>query len=315
MFCGNERRARFVSSAGFDGIDSVDLQKNIPILRFGVSGENDRMKTTLTKSVVAFLLLFPAAALMCSQETSGAKTGSEEKILAVVLGKKVTAAEKDRLNGLIFSSLLERFEKEHGIALTDEDLDAFVAGSERTQRRLAIEREAERLKLIEALKSSSLSEKERAAKEEHLKNLEIICKANPGRTYQTPEAEERERRGTRSVGRMFVRNWKINQALHAKYGGRVIFQQAGPEPLDAYRKFFEEQEKAGAFQIHDEAAAKSFWNYFVNESMPIFISEEEGGKMMETPWWLMDKAADQAACPKRDPAIAANRLGACCNSG
>lgn len=248
------------------------------------------MKTTFTKFLATCLFLSAAASLTFSQEGAAAKPDSDQQGLAVVLGKKVIAADKDKLNGLIFSSLLEQFEEENSIVLTDEDLDAFVAGSERTQKRLEGERETDRLRLIEELKSGSLSEKERKAKEEYLKNLEYIRKANHKRAYQTPEAEERDRRGTRSMGRMFVRNWKINRALHAKYGGRVIFQQAGPEPLDAYRKFLKEKEKAGAFEIHDEAAAKSFWNYFTNESMHVFISEEEGKKMVNTPWWLMDKA-------------------------
>lgn len=251
------------------------------------------MKTIFTTVIAAWAFVCAAAGLVFSQPSPAAATASDgKKALAVVLGKKVAAADRDKLNGLIFSSLLERFEKENQIAPTDEDLDAFVIGSERMQKRLAIEREADRVKLIGELKSASLSEKDRKAKEEHLKNLEIIRKANPEPTYQTPEAEEREIRGKRSMGRLFVRNWKINQALHTKYGGRVIFQQAGPEPLDPYRKFLKEQEKAGAFKIFDEAAAKSFWNYFVNESMHVFVSDEEGRKMMNTPWWLMDKAAE-----------------------
>ena len=32
-----------------------------------------------------------------------------------------------------------------------------------------------------------------------------------------------------------IRQWKINKALYDQYGGRIIYQQLGPEPLDAYR--------------------------------------------------------------------------------
>ena len=46
-----------------------------------------------------------------------------------------------------------------------------------------------------------------------------------------------------------IRQWKSNRQLYREYGGRVIFQQFGPEPLDAYRRFLEEQQNAGAFEV------------------------------------------------------------------
>lgn len=268
------------------------IRRTKTILRLWAGGENGRMKTTFPKPVAFPLILLITAQLAFSQQDPAGNPDSSRKVLAVVLGTEVAASEDDKLSGIIFSRLLERFATENNVSPTDEDLDAFVIGSEKAQKRIAIEREADRLKLIEELKSPTLSGKERKAKEEYLKNLEIIRKAQPKPGYQAPEEVERERQAMRGMGRIFVRRWKINRALHAKYGGRVIFQQAGPEPLDAYRKFLKEQEKAGAFKIYDEAAAKAFWNYFVNESMHVFVSEEDGRKMMNTPWWLMEKPAN-----------------------
>ena len=45
----------------------------------------------------------------------------------------------------------------------------------------------------------------------------------------------------RKMGFAMIRQWKINKALYKTYGGRIIYQQLGPEPLDAYRQYFEER--------------------------------------------------------------------------
>jgi hypothetical protein len=56
----------------------------------------------------------------------------------------------------------------------------------------------------------------------------------------------------RDMGRSMIRQWKLNKALHHQYGGRIIYQQLGPEPLDAYRQYLEERRDAGDFKIHQQ---------------------------------------------------------------
>ena len=75
--------------------------------------------------------------------------------------------------------------------------------------------------------------------------------------------------------------------MYEKYGGRVIFQQAGPEPVDAYRDFLKEKERQKAFQIYDPKLNEAFWDYFVNGGHT-FYSKEEGEKSMKNPWWEME---------------------------
>jgi hypothetical protein len=69
----------------------------------------------------------------------------------------------------------------------------------------------------------------------------------------------------------------------------VIFQQAGVEPLDAYRDFLREQEKIGAFRILDRRYEASFWRYFTNDDMHTFYAKDEGAKFINTPWWMMEQ--------------------------
>ena len=83
--------------------------------------------------------------------------------------------------------------------------------------------------------------------------------------------------------------WKIDKILFDKFGGRVIFQQAGAEPVDAYRDFLKEQEEQKKFTIHDKNLKKVFWSYFNNETMHDYYSTEVGNEIMSKPIWEHSK--------------------------
>jgi hypothetical protein len=89
----------------------------------------------------------------------------------------------------------------------------------------------------------------------------------------------------KSIAEESVRNWKFNQSLYKKYGGRVAFQQAGPEPLDAYRRFLEEHEKRGTFTIFDPNLRQLFWDYFVNDRHHTFYPQEIAERIFDQPSW------------------------------
>jgi hypothetical protein len=91
----------------------------------------------------------------------------------------------------------------------------------------------------------------------------------------------------REIGAAFIRQWKINKALHEQYGGRIIFQQTGPEPLDAYRKFLEEAQARGDFEILDGGLEEAFWKYYRDDSIHSFFapgSKEEAQAFATPPW-------------------------------
>jgi len=233
---------------------------------------------------------------LCSAQTNQPVEGPTDKaVIAVVLGKEVTVQEKDKLNGLIFSGLLENFAKENKIEPTAAELDTFTLKLEEKIKQSQIKREQDREKLVTELQSSSLSDRERTQKESELQTIERILKSNREMKEESKEMEEQMRLHKRQIAQRFVRTWKINQALFAKYGGRVIFQQGGPEPLDAYRDFLREQERKGAFQILDKQYEPAFWRYFTNEAMHTFYSKEDGARNITTPWWLMETAPEAPA--------------------
>ena len=90
------------------------------------------------------------------------------------------------------------------------------------------------------------------------------------------------------VAEAFIRQWKINRALYGQYGGRIGYQQGGPEPLDAYRRFLQEQRAQGAFEILDKDLEAGFWHYYLTDSIHAFYpsGSNEESSAFETPWWL-----------------------------
>jgi hypothetical protein len=91
----------------------------------------------------------------------------------------------------------------------------------------------------------------------------------------------------RDMARGIVRQWKLNKALYEQYGGRIIRQQLGPEPLDAYRQFLRRRQADGGFAIRDQAMEESFWRYFTDDSIHDFMapgSADEVRAFTIPPW-------------------------------
>lgn len=217
---------------------------------------------------------------------------ADKDTIAIVFGKKINIKDKDKVNGLIFGALLEQYAKENKIEPTEAELDAFVQKTEEMKKQQQVKFEKDREKLVEELKFKSLTEQERKDKTSYLQTLENILKTSKEVEEWSREMEDQMRVMRRNMAQHFVKTWKINKSLYEKYGGRIIFQQAGVEPLDAYREFLKEQEKKGAFQILNKDYEASFWRYFTNDAMHNFYSKDDGAKLMETPWWLMEKPID-----------------------
>jgi hypothetical protein len=88
-------------------------------------------------------------------------------------------------------------------------------------------------------------------------------------------------------GHALIRQWKLDRALYRQYGGRIIAQQLGPEPLDAYRQYLQERQAAGDFVIHRKALEGAFWRYFTDETMHSFYEPGSAAEAQafETPPW------------------------------
>ena len=255
--------------------------------------ESNRVKpvTYIHRSFWALLLaavLFPAT--IVAQQAAEKKPPAEDpnKVIARVLGQKILAKDKDRMNGLIVGALMQKFVKDNKITVTEDEINTFVQRTAVLEKQQTAQMEEKQKQLREELKDSNLPEAQRKQKKKFLETIEQVLKATREVKERQKGKEDRVRAMKQRMAKDFVRHWKTNKALFAKYGGRVIFQQAGPEPVDAYRQFLEEQEQAGAFQILDPALKDPFWRYFTNDAMHNFYPKGEGEKFINTPWWTMD---------------------------
>lgn len=115
----------------------------------------------------------------------------------------------------------------------------------------------------------------------YLRDLRATLKINPA----TESSEDRAARQQSAAA--FILQWKINQTLHRQYGGRIIYQQGGAEPFDAYRKFLDECNARSDFTISDPALEDAFWRYYLNETPHSFYkpgSREEAQVFAAPPW-------------------------------
>lgn len=171
----------------------------------------------------------------------------ELPLAATVLGEEVRSGAPEEMQEIVLTRLFDRYAEEQGIEGTDAEIDAFV---------------------------------------EHMRRG-MYAEGLTAEDELSPEEAAQAERMRRDMGRSVIRQWKLNRALYRHYGGRIIYQQLGPEPLDAYRRYLEERQAAGDFVIHEHAFKDKFWRYFTEESIHDFYepgSEEEVRAFATPPW-------------------------------
>jgi len=164
-----------------------------------------------------------------------------------VLGTVVRTADAEELRYVILQRLTDRYAQAQGIVVTQVERDDYVA------HMLAALRNDPNTR--EALGAGDDTDEDRAAREE--------------------------------IAGASILQWKISRALYQQYGGRIVFQQGGPEPLDAYRTFLEECQARGDFQIASPALEAEFWRYYRTDAIHSFYpsgSPEEARALVAPPW-------------------------------
>lgn len=194
------------------------------------------------------------------------------------------------LKRLIWEEVIRQLLKGFELEPTQAEVDSFSSAFISMQDNRLDELEAERAEVRDTLSRDDLSADRRARLEERLAAIdeEISSEqADRVRSAAVPGNEEAQRQAVDSVARMTVRNWKVNKALYEKYGGRVIFQQAGNDPIDAYRTLIEELDENRVVEILDPSFPDPFARlraYFGLRHH--YMSKEEADQYFDQPWWL-----------------------------
>ncbi len=167
--------------------------------------------------------------------------------VAKVLSERVVTSDYDEARQIILTKLFESYAVAHSISAKPDEIDAYVENMKRGMTRRGLTAE---------------------------ENL-------------TPEELGQVDAMRRRMGEAIIRQWKINRSLHKQYGGRIIYQQLGPEPLDAYRRFLEQSQADGAFIIYDKTLSEKFWRYFEDDAIHDFIppgSDDAATAFSVPPW-------------------------------
>jgi hypothetical protein len=129
--------------------------------------------------------------------------------------------------------------------------------------------------------------------ERYLKQMDQTLKNDLGDRYTDPSTlspeEQQEALSMRQrMANALIRGWKINRSLYEKYGGRVVYQQMGLEPLDAYRQFLEDAQSMGRFSIREAELEAAFWSVFSDEQRHDFMPEDSARQAFDKPIWEQD---------------------------
>jgi hypothetical protein len=237
--------------------------------------------------LLPLVLLSPVALLSPDSPAETVEGEPDAPLVATVVGTEIRTRDPEEMRYWILRNLTDRYAAEKGIEVAPQEIDAYVESMARVAEKDRKEREGRRAEIEQQLGSAALSDAERkdlSSELDSLKQLQSNLEEMSG-----GDAEE-TRQARRTVAEAFIRQWKINQALYREYDGRIIFQQGGPEPLDAYRKFLEEREGQGDFQIRDKDFEAAFWRYYITDSIHSFYppGSEEENQAFETPWWFAD---------------------------
>lgn len=203
-------------------------------------------------------------------------------------GQDAASVERSRgemLRARVWKAVFEDFARTRNIDPTEAEIVSNIEN----HRRMKIQGDAERVSqheaLIAELKSPALSEERRKQAQQHLDILNQLAEFERKRAEELRDPEQRrlQEQAERNVAEQWVRQWKLNQALYREFGGRVIFQQAGWEPIDAYRKLLDQYEAKKAFVIPDPKLRAAVYGYF--EHRFVYADETKARFYFEKPYW------------------------------
>jgi len=240
--------------------------------------------TTRLHGWLACLLLVLMPFAHAQENTYGE---SDAPVVAEALDVQIKTNNPDEMAYIIRQVLLANYAKEHNLAATQAEIDAFIAKKHQADARMRKEAEARREQDQKALQSEELTDEERTRIEAELKYIDGMLKADTSGDNPKKAAAEKQ------MARALIEQWKVNRALYQQYGGRVIYQQGGAEPLDAYHEYFKAAQKSGDFKILNEDFEPAFWAYYTNDQMHKFYPEKAQEKAINTQWWLVEPPPGQ----------------------
>jgi hypothetical protein len=214
-----------------------------------------------------------------------------DPVVAEVLGMQIRTKNPEEMQYVINQKLIQDYARQKKIDASQDDIDLYIAAMDQLTRDDRKKNDARRTQIQQQLKAGSSSDEQTKRLQSELDTLETLHKFDLQEESESKQDPQAALKNKQTVAKAFIEQWMINKALYQQYGGRIIFQQVGPEPLDAIRDYLKEQQQKGAFKILEKSFEAPFWEYFVTDSKHSFYKQgsEEEKQAFDKPWWLQKK--------------------------
>ncbi len=195
--------------------------------------------------------------------------------------KWLAEGRKSQLSYGIMQEARKHFLKEMKMEPTEKEVDSYLAFMQRSADKMKQENLKEIARLKKEVAKPGLSSRDRDLMEENIRMMQEINQGVDRKKSQEDLKIDRQ------LAEQAVAEWKFYKALYHKYGGRVIAQQAGYEPIDALKAFLEEMKKKGDYRILDPAYEGVFQETldYIDNPNHDFVDKAEAEKYFADPWW------------------------------
>lgn len=248
------------------------------------------MKTRV--AIFSALMLLACLGLLHAEEPSAIPP---DQVVGSVYGKAITAGDvgltapidalvqfdardtarwqlMSRIAQAFGKPIADRFIEEHKIDATAEEIAGFKKSMHEANQRRLLESEKRLAEVKAELAEPDLRDEDREKLQQEQEQLERHRPhlMKPSVENGVPDA----------LARQMIVPWKTERELHRIYGGRVIFQQFGPEALDARKRLYEEAENKGDLKFDDPGVRHLFYYY---SNMKHTVIDDD--KALERPWF------------------------------
>ena len=202
---------------------------------------------------------------------------------------------EEAIKNLVWSSVFRDYAEKRRIEPTQAEIDSQIRSQKKFMAEDKVRREKQRDELIVELKSSGLSEAKRKQSQQYLDTLNSLRDhdVKMEKERSDPAAEKMWQESERRVAAVWVRQWKVNQSLYREFGGRIIFQQAGWEPIDAYRLLLDQYKAEKRFVVREQSLQDAVYRYFKHNF--VYADEKKAKFYFEKPYWERTQEEMKAA--------------------
>jgi hypothetical protein len=195
---------------------------------------------------------------LCLAVVLGADAAAQEtQRVATVLGVSITRGELGkglgdpdeprRLLELVWEHLAPHYIDREGLGATPEELDELLVYERVFAEKDRAQRARKLVELAARLEDPKLAPRERAHLEEFHAVLSRLAARDEERDQAPPPAPEDEA----ALYAPWIEIWKLNQAIHARYGGVVALTRFGPDPHGARAALIADYEREGLLEFAD----------------------------------------------------------------